>query len=596
MWRVVGLRVSKLGSSALIPLLSKLAFAAALPLAASCTVDREGFAFGSMAGASGEVGGAGGSTANAGGATTAAGWTSSGASGKSGVASTGCAAEPCQNAGTCSDRSGGGYQCECVDGYGGTRCEIEIDDCAVDRCKNGGVCADRVNDYHCQCSAGYQGKNCELATDDCAGLPCQNGGECRDGNARYTCVCQPGFSGIDCERRVSGCDDDPCLNGQCSETAAGYSCSCEDGFQGLNCEVVLDECRDAPCQHGGVCSNQSPGFACQCPEEWTGKTCELDVDECASPGVCPEGRSCVNSAGGYECPCSPGGVGPDCERVFDLLPSIEGLDTCTALDVNADGSVVVGWCLAGNLAGGAFRWTVDEGLEVLTGLPGAGARRVSDDGNVIAGEHTGSVFRWTRSTGMVDLAMSGSAAMNASGSVIAAGDQRWTASGKTSIAPLIDAAAMSADGNVIAGHGEFGQRSYRWTPDSELYELLPPAGMTNAAAVGMSTDGSVIVGYAYAVDAVYGVIWKGAEITSSNTFPWFSDVSGNGAVMAVRSPGGIWDQTNGLRDLRELLNARGAAVPDGDLYVTAISRDGRYVVGELDAVSGQGRAFRAKLP
>jgi uncharacterized membrane protein len=273
------------------------------------------------------------------------------------------------------------------------------------------------------------------------------------------------------------------------------------------------------------------------------------------------------------------------------------LDNCTALDTNADGSVVVGWCRLGNGSpDGAFRWTAEEGLEVLQGLPGAGARRVSDDGNVIAGEHTVSVFRWTRSTGMVDLGMSGSAAMNASGSVIAAGSQRWTASGKESIAPLIDAAAMSADGNVIAGHGEFGEGSYRWAPDAELYELLPPAGMTDAAAVGMSSDGSIIVGYAYTDAGVHGVIWRGALITSDSTFPWFSDVSGNGAVMAVRSPGGVWDQTNGLRDLREMLNARGAAVPEGALYVTAISRDGRYVAGTLEAVRAQGRAFRAKLP
>ena len=43
-----------------------------------------------------------------------------------------CLPTPCQNRGTCSlnDRSLGGYECSCADGYTGTNCAQDVPECA----------------------------------------------------------------------------------------------------------------------------------------------------------------------------------------------------------------------------------------------------------------------------------------------------------------------------------------------------------------------------------------------------------------------------------------------------------------------------------
>ncbi len=596
---------------------------------AGCAVDKNKFEFDGQAGESGD--GAGGTSGGRG---------SSKGGGGSGAAGSVCDSAPCLNQGQCTDVGGGRYQCACSPGYGGVRCEIDIDDCAVDRCKNGGVCVDRVNDYECQCSVGYGGKDCELADDDCARMPCQNGGECVDGNARYTCVCPAGFSGLDCERAVSGCADAPCLNGECSETAGGYTCACSAGFTGKNCEtdidecltqpchndaacidgvngrtcqckagsdgpdcdVDVDECQDNPCQNGGECENLSPGFECDCPPEWTGKTCELDVDECASAGACPAGRSCVNEAGGHDCPCAPGGIGANCERVFDVLPPVEHYEDCFGWDVNADGSVVVGGCRQGSGTGQvAYRWSEATGMEALEGLREPAARRVSDDGNVIAGDHayiqgaTSVVFRWTRATGMVAIDLRANCVMNADGSVVAAASSRWTPSGIQDLSPIIQAQAVSGDGNVIVGSGSSQEQVYRWTPSS-VDELPVPTGARFVWVWAMSTDGSTLVGRVDIGDTTGGIIWRGTELVRSSGLPELSAISGDGSVMITYHPVGIWDETQGFRDLKQMLNAQGAAIPEAQLFASAISRDGRYVVGTMQVKGQPDRAFRAKLP
>lgn len=598
---------------------------------AGCAVDKDKFEFDGQAGESGD---------ESGGTSGARG--SSKGGGGSGASGSVCDAAPCLNDGQCTDVGGGRYQCACSPGYGGPRCEVDIDDCAVDRCQNGGLCVDRVNDYECQCSVGYEGKNCELPKDDCVGMPCQNGGECVDGNARYTCVCQAGFSGLDCERAVSGCGDAPCLNGECSDTAGGYTCACSAGFTGKNCETNIDECltqpcnngaecidgvnartcqckagsdgpdcnadvdecEDNPCQNGGECANLSPGFECRCPPEWMGKTCELDVDECAASGACPAGRVCVNEAGGHDCPCAPGGVGADCERIFDVLPPVEHYGDCRGMDVSADGTFVVGWCDRATGSGSAaYRWSEANGLEALEGLRDPTARSVSDDGSVVAGGHSylagasSAVFRWTRATGMVAIDLLGGGVTNADGSVVAGGDARWTASGIQDLAPLTYADAISADGNVIVGPGPDGE-VYRWTPSS-VEKLPTPSGASYVSATAMTADGSMVVGRMDVGDTAGGIIWKGNQVLRSSGLPDLSAVSGDGSVVVTSGPAGTWDETRGFRDLRQLLEAQGAAIPDGELWATAISRDGRYVVGTLldrDQPDQPDRAFRAKLP
>ena len=68
-----------------------------------------------------------------------------------------CASNPCQNAGTCTDRVNG-YDCSCVSGWDGTWCENDIDECISVPCQHAGTCTDQVDGYVCACFDGYAGK------------------------------------------------------------------------------------------------------------------------------------------------------------------------------------------------------------------------------------------------------------------------------------------------------------------------------------------------------------------------------------------------------------------------------------------------------
>ena len=47
--------------------------------------------------------------------------------------------------------------CECLKGFEGSLCEINVDDCENVKCKNGGNCVDLINTYSCNCPNGFSG-------------------------------------------------------------------------------------------------------------------------------------------------------------------------------------------------------------------------------------------------------------------------------------------------------------------------------------------------------------------------------------------------------------------------------------------------------
>ena len=210
-----------------------------------------------------------------------------------------------------------------------------------------------------------------------------------------------------------------------------------------------------------------------------------------------------------------------------------GLFNSSALDVSADGTVVVG---IGTSASGreAFRWTDGGGMVGLGDLDGggffSGAFDVSADGAVVVGfgiSASGTeAFRWTAG-GMVGLGdldgggfFSGARGVSADGAVVvgfgtsASGTEafRWTVGGMVGLGDLDGgdfqsvAHDASSDGTVIVGVGTVasGREPFIWTEADgmqSVFQLLEDDGIdlggwSEGFARGTSDDGSVIVGSA----------------------------------------------------------------------------------------------------
>nr|XP_054763787.1 fibropellin-3-like [Lytechinus pictus] len=74
-----------------------------------------------------------------------------------------CASDPCLNGSTCTN-VGTGFECECLPGFFGTLCDMDINECATFPCQNGGTCINEVAGHSCVCQYGYTGATCEEYT------------------------------------------------------------------------------------------------------------------------------------------------------------------------------------------------------------------------------------------------------------------------------------------------------------------------------------------------------------------------------------------------------------------------------------------------
>jgi probable HAF family extracellular repeat protein len=131
----------------------------------------------------------------------------------------------------------------------------------------------------------------------------------------------------------------------------------------------------------------------------------------------------------------------------DLGTFFSGSGSSSAIGVNGDGSVVVGYASMPGVIPlfHAFRWTPGGGMQDL-GTIGTGssmANAVSADGAIVVGDAStpngrGIAFRWTAATGMADLnALLSSAGVNMTGIV------------------LTSARAISSNGQFIVGYSDF---------------------------------------------------------------------------------------------------------------------------------------------
>ncbi|NXA34822.1 CRUM1 protein, partial [Eudromia elegans] len=196
-----------------------------------------------------------------------------------------CASGPCLNAGTCEDLFNS-FRCVCSAGWGGLRCETNIDECQSSPCVHGD-CVDGVADFQCECFRGYIGKKCDINVDDCVRHQCLNGATCIDGVYGYSCKCPSQYSGPRCELSVvfprwpfppQQCGKNfTCLNGgKCISESWGANCSCKPGFTGRNCQININECDPNPCQNGGTCQDSVNKYECVCSASYTGDRCDVN--------------------------------------------------------------------------------------------------------------------------------------------------------------------------------------------------------------------------------------------------------------------------------------------------------------------------------
>ncbi|MFH4976923.1 hypothetical protein AB6A40_003632 [Gnathostoma spinigerum] len=248
---------------------------------------------------------------------------------------------PCKNGAICKDlwnkRS-----CECMSGFRGEFCEINIDECLENDCVNS-VCVDGIGNYSCKCLPGFTGADCREKEDLCLQNPCQHGGICHSTPGSFTCECRPNFVGVHCQTLAnSSCAELPCgKHANCTDNhvliyvnaptndhfntsdfvQSSFTCQCPSGWSGVTCDIRIDHCKVNTCQNGGTCVSQPYGTECHCTSAYKGASCSELVDTCSfSP--CAHGQ-CKNIWGGRMCQCAPGWQGPNCDIDIDeckLLP------------------------------------------------------------------------------------------------------------------------------------------------------------------------------------------------------------------------------------------------------------------------------------
>ncbi|XP_037806370.1 protein crumbs isoform X4 [Lucilia sericata] len=215
-----------------------------------------------------------------------------------------CDRNPCSNSGACIEDSRGDYQCICTPNHTGKHCETEINInplCQKNPCVNGGACvvAPGSSNIECECPKGYGGTHCEIDMDDCASQPCQNNGKCRDLVNGFLCDCaNTGFMGPLCQTNIDECEANPCHNGKCFDTNGWFICQCSDGWGGELCEKPIS-CQTQQCLNGGSCVDKPIGFQCSCLPGFSGELCQQGPPPCPQ---CPIDSECI----GGKCICKPG--------------------------------------------------------------------------------------------------------------------------------------------------------------------------------------------------------------------------------------------------------------------------------------------------
>ena len=267
----------------------------------------------------------------------------------------------------------------------------------------------------------------------------------------------------------------------------------------------------------------------------------------------------------------------------------------SARAASQSGSVVVGTTNNNNI-GVASRWTENAGMQALTGVRSR-AEDVSADGSIVVGTlldhpvYIDEAFRWTDAGGIVGLGTlpggiaSRARGVSADGSIVVGDSAQnsvaeaflWTeAGGMQGLGHLPGdthswAFDISADGSTAVGESNHpignisDSEAFRWTASSGMVGLGRLPGLQYSYAYAVSGDGSVVVG------------------SADNWVPETGDAF-------------IWDETNGMRRLQDVLTAAGLDLTGWRLQSAGdVSDDGNVVVGYGDNPAGRREGWIARL-
>ena len=320
---------------------------------------------------------------------------------------------------------------------------------------------------------------------------------------------------------------------------------------------------------------------------------------------------------------------------FIPLGDFAGGDHFSSANAVSNNGVVVGY---GNVGGARpFRWTAETGMVNLGSIPGGSdtgiARDITADGSTITGVSSGGAgyhaFRWTESGGFEDLGdlpggqtTSEAQAISADGSTVVGRGSGTTAQAfvwtePTGIQPLGTTSAtntamdVSADGSVIVGKGNLNGQAWRWTAAGGV-QMLGYLGGSISQANAVSASGNYIAGFSTnatnpnSTSFAEAFLWsestgmQGLGYLDGGSRSIATDVSSDGrfvvgqARTADDNVGYIWTETLGMKDINQLLAEAGVDLGGYTINsISAISDDGRYIVGNASNANGDTEAFFA---
>lgn len=547
------------------------------------------------------------------------------------------------SAGTCDFACGSGYHrcgsaCSTDDDV--NACGSDCKKCATTAngapiCQTGGTCGIKCNtDYHLCGTKCVDNASITQCGPSCAACTAPTGGSVTCNGTACVPACPSG------QKVCNGA----CVasNAACGEPCTGTTHNC-NGFCVSNTDVATCGTRcsacPAPPSHGSpVCTNSACDISCSNGYHKCDSTCldNTSINSCGSscsPCTPPTHATakCVNGACGFD--CVSGYVGANCEfPVFQAVPLPTGYARTYVRDISADGSVV-----AGNLDNDSytrgFRWVVASAA--VTPFPAGTATPVggiSADGVYISGDYyddagSATPARWNASFTRVgfapvpvdtyvdvqDISGDGTTVVGTQGGA----GLIWKV-GTSTETLITDPAytwilfhAMSGNAKTAVGSasGTAGWVPVVWTSAGGLVQL---SGGADADAMGVSRDGTVIVGYVGG-DASVPTRWTGtnfatrqplATLPTTGTVPYgrlnATNLDGTVSVgysyTADNMPeAAIWNATT-VRKISDIVIANGGNLAGWNLFwAIAVSDDGKVIVGEGN-LNGLQRSWIVHLP